>query len=67
MRYKIASNSKQSLAAAMLLLAEEGKLSIDDPVSRFLPELTRRCHSGWTFRLARSLPGVNAIDLALSS
>ena len=41
MRYKIASNSKQFLAAAVLLLAEQGKLSIDDPVSRFLPDLTR--------------------------
>ena len=28
-------------AAAILLLAQEKKLSLDDPVSRFLPELTR--------------------------
>jgi CubicO group peptidase (beta-lactamase class C family) len=41
MRYKIASNSKQITATAILLLAEAGKLSIDDPVSRFLPDLTR--------------------------
>jgi CubicO group peptidase (beta-lactamase class C family) len=41
MRYKIASNSKQITATALLLLAEDGKLSIDDPVSRFLPDLTR--------------------------
>ncbi len=41
MRYKIASNSKQFLCAAILMLAEEGKLSLDDPVARFLPELTR--------------------------
>ena len=41
MRYKIASNSKQIAATAILLLAEEGKISLDDPVSRFLPELTR--------------------------
>ena len=41
MRYKIASNSKQITATAILLLAEEGKLSVDDPVSRFLPDLTR--------------------------
>jgi D-alanyl-D-alanine carboxypeptidase len=41
MRYKIASNSKQITAAAILLLAEDGKLSLDDPVARFLPSLTR--------------------------
>jgi CubicO group peptidase (beta-lactamase class C family) len=40
MRYKIASNSKQLTAAAILLLAERHKLSIDDKVSRFLPSLT---------------------------
>jgi D-alanyl-D-alanine carboxypeptidase len=41
MRYKIASNSKQLTATAILLLAEERKLSLDDKVARFLPELTR--------------------------
>jgi D-alanyl-D-alanine carboxypeptidase len=41
MRYKIASNSKQITSAAILLLAEERKLSLDDRVSRFLPALTR--------------------------
>ncbi len=41
MRFKIASNSKQFAATAVLLLQEQHKLSLDDPVSRFLPELTR--------------------------
>jgi CubicO group peptidase (beta-lactamase class C family) len=40
MRYKIASNSKQFTAAAILLLAERHKLSLDDKVARFLPNLT---------------------------
>jgi D-alanyl-D-alanine carboxypeptidase len=40
MRYKIASNSKQFAAAAILLLAERHKLSLDDKVARFLPGLT---------------------------
>jgi CubicO group peptidase (beta-lactamase class C family) len=40
-RYKIASISKQFTATALLLLAEDGKLSLDDPVSRYLPDLTR--------------------------
>lgn len=41
MRYKIASNSKQITAAAILLLIEQGKLSLDDRVARFFPKLTR--------------------------
>ena len=41
MRYSIGSISKQFTAAAVLLLVEEGKLSLDDKVVRWLPELTR--------------------------
>ncbi|MGB6689510.1 MAG: serine hydrolase domain-containing protein [Terracidiphilus sp.] len=41
MRYSIGSISKQFTATAILLLQEEGKLSIDDPVSKYVPGLTR--------------------------
>jgi CubicO group peptidase (beta-lactamase class C family) len=41
MRYSIGSISKQFTAAAILLLAEENRLSLDDRLVRFLPELTR--------------------------
>jgi D-alanyl-D-alanine carboxypeptidase len=41
MRYSVGSISKQFTAASVLLLAEQGKLSLDDPVSRFVPNLTR--------------------------
>ncbi len=41
MRYSIGSISKQFTATAVLLLAEQGKLSLDHPVSRFVPNLTR--------------------------
>jgi D-alanyl-D-alanine carboxypeptidase len=41
MRYSIGSISKQFTAAAVLLLSEQGKLSLDDPVSKFVPNLTR--------------------------
>ncbi|MGA8297956.1 MAG: serine hydrolase domain-containing protein [Terriglobales bacterium] len=41
MRYSIGSISKQFTAAAILLLAQDGKLSLDDPVSRFVPNLRR--------------------------
>lgn len=41
MPYAIGSISKQFTAAAILLLQQEGKLSLDDPVARFVPGLTR--------------------------
>lgn len=41
MRYSIGSISKQFTASAILLLQEQGKLSLDDKVSRFIPDLTR--------------------------
>jgi len=41
MHYAIGSISKQFTVAAVMVLAQEGKLSIDDPVSRWFPELTR--------------------------
>ena len=39
-RYPIASISKQFTAAAILLLAADGKLSLDDKVAKYLPALT---------------------------
>ncbi len=44
MRYAIGSISKQFTAAAILLLQQEGKLSVDDPVGRFVPGLTEGNH-----------------------
>jgi D-alanyl-D-alanine carboxypeptidase len=41
MRYSIGSISKQFTAAAILILQEQGKLSLDDPVGKFIPGLTR--------------------------
>src|SRR5581483_6328985 len=37
--FEAGSVSKQFTAAAVLLLAHEGKLSLDDPVRRYIPEL----------------------------
>ena len=37
--FHVASVSKQFTAAAILLLAEDGKLSLDDEVRKFVPEL----------------------------
>src|SRR5882672_9469577 len=41
MRFAIGSISKQFTAVAVLLLQQDGKLKLDDPVSRFVPGLTR--------------------------
>jgi D-alanyl-D-alanine carboxypeptidase len=41
MRYSIGSISKQFTAAAILMLQEEGKLQLDDPVGKYVPGLTR--------------------------
>ncbi|HWL84400.1 MAG TPA: serine hydrolase domain-containing protein [Polyangiaceae bacterium] len=41
MRYCIGSISKQFTAAAVMLLVEEGKLGLDDPISKYVPGLTR--------------------------
>jgi D-alanyl-D-alanine carboxypeptidase len=41
MRYSVGSISKQFTAALVLLLAQDGKLKLDDPVGKYLPGLTR--------------------------
>src|SRR5271154_6815476 len=37
--FHVASMSKQFTAASIVLLAQEGKLSLDDPVRKYIPEL----------------------------
>jgi D-alanyl-D-alanine carboxypeptidase len=39
--FRIGSISKQFTAAAVLLLSEERRLSLDDPLARFLPDFPR--------------------------
>ena len=41
MRYSIGSVSKQFTATAILMLAEQGKLSLTDKVAKWFPQLTR--------------------------
>ena len=41
MRYSIGSISKQFTATAILILQQQGRLSLDDTVSKWLPALTR--------------------------
>ena len=40
LRYQIASNSKQFLSALILRLRDQGKLSLDDPVAKYVPDVT---------------------------
>jgi len=40
-RYEIGSISKEFTAAALLLLEQEGRLSLDDPVAKYLPGVAR--------------------------
>lgn len=40
-RYAVGSVSKQFTAAALLMLQEQGKLSLDDKVAKYFPQLTR--------------------------
>jgi D-alanyl-D-alanine carboxypeptidase len=41
MLYSIGSISKQFTAALVLMLVQDGKVKLDDPVGKYLPELTR--------------------------
>lgn len=41
MQYSVGSISKQFTAAAIMLLVQDGKLNLDDPVGKYLPGLTR--------------------------
>src|ERR1700722_7137522 len=40
-RFAVASVTKEFTAASIFLLAEEGKLSVYDPVAKYFPDLTR--------------------------
>lgn len=44
MRYGIGSISKQFAAAALLLLQQQGKLSLDDKLSKYFPDLIEANH-----------------------
>ena len=44
MRYSIGSISKEFTAAVILLLQQQGKLSLDDKVAKYFPQLTDASH-----------------------
>lgn len=56
--YEIGSVTKQFTAAAILLLAEQGKLSLDDEVTTFLPEYPTSGHRVTIRRLLNHTSGI---------
>ncbi len=56
--YRLASMTKQFTAAAMLLLAEDGRLSIDDPARKWLPTLPDAAHAVTLRQLLTHTSGV---------
>lgn len=56
--YQIASISKQFTAAALLLLEDEGKLSLDDPVSKYVPGIS----GGDTIKLRQLLDHTSGLQ-----
>lgn len=68
--YKIGSVSKQFIAAGILILIQDGKISLDDPISKFL-EGTPETWKGITVRhllthtsgLVREGPGFDALKI----
>ena len=68
--YKIGSVSKQFISAGILLLAQEGKLSLDDPISKYLdgtPEtwkaITLRHLLTHTSGIVREAPGFDPLKI----
>lgn len=75
--FGLASVTKSFTALAVMQLAEEGRIDLDDPVSKYIPEFTNRnqkkvtighllYHSGGFFPLPRILVGDVASDLGLT-
>lgn len=58
--YRIGSVSKQFTAAAILLLAEDGKLSLDDPLTQFLPEYPTQGHEITVRQLLQHTSGIKS-------
>lgn len=60
--YRTGSVGKQFTAATILRLAEEGKLSLEDPVGKHLPNLPRRLHRITVRQLLSHTAGLREIN-----
>jgi CubicO group peptidase (beta-lactamase class C family) len=62
--FRIASMTKPIVAAAVMMLVEEGRIAMDDPVERWLPELAgRRVLRALGSPLDDTVPAARAITL----
>lgn len=62
--FRVASMTKPLTAAATMLLVEEGKFGLDDPIDRFLPELAnRRVLRSMESRLDDTAPATRPISV----
>jgi len=74
--FEIASTTKQITAAAVMLLVQKGKLSLDDPIAKYLPGVPDDCKAITVRHLLQhtsGIPGSNSggggdrLDLVLPS
>ncbi len=59
--YAIGSLTKQFTAAAVLLLADEGKLSLDDPLGKFVPAFPEPGRSATLRQLLNHTSGIRSV------
>lgn len=59
--YRIGSITKQFTAAMILKLAEEGKLSLDDPIPKYLPDYPTQGHTVTIGNLLNHTSGIKGI------
>jgi CubicO group peptidase (beta-lactamase class C family) len=59
--YAIGSITKQFTAAAVLLLADEGKLSLDDPLGKFVPDFPEPGRSATVRMLLNHTSGIRSM------
>lgn len=60
MVYRIGSITKQFTAAAILLLVEEGKIKLDDPLTKFLPDYPTQSHDVTIRHLLQHTSGIKS-------
>jgi CubicO group peptidase (beta-lactamase class C family) len=61
--YKIGSITKQFTAAVILRLVQTGKISLDDPITRFLPDYPAQGHRVTVRHLLNHTSGIKNFDL----
>src|SRR5258708_8186033 len=57
-RFDIGSMSKQFTAAPVLILADQGKIGLDDEIHKYVPELPRYSAKGTILQLLRHPAGI---------